>query len=398
MTQLQEALEHTDSSPPDVVTAARSSMSRLLERLLHQSDARPRPTSCAAHQWTLADRLSHGLTHLNTRQQSGKSLVASLQQHFLVFTQRLHSAEVERRSLRLELVHQKRLAGHAPPSKDPCDLVPGERFQRVCMELREALLREQQAQRLLQDQARQLEELGTRMDTHTHQDTDRQHTLCQAVQSLSEAKQEVRRKDQSLRILGKRVSALQQERRGLEGSLRQAEEALHTAVRSRDSLASYMRTAESSYKEVRDQILQSQASPSGQDRPLLLPRVHLELPGQGRIVGGQEVVACQSLLATVSELCQAACSRIGALEQEVSAHRDHVSALRMELKDACLRENMAFVPVTEGSVTPDLEAPPHDSVRVLLRETQSGPAPSGPAPTDPPRAAEKPPKKTRTRR
>ncbi|XP_062305616.1 coiled-coil domain-containing protein 171-like [Osmerus eperlanus] len=348
MTPLQEALVHTDSSPPDVLSAARSSMSRLLHLLLHQSDASSSLPSCGGDKCSLASRLGRGLVQLNTREHSSQSLVATLQQHFLVFTQRLHSAEVERRGLRLE-VACLRQAGQssAPCCQDPKDQGPAERFQRVCVELRKALDREHTAQKLLQEQS----------------------------QSLAEAKREVRRKEQSLRILGKHLSALQQERRSLE-------DALHSAARSQDSLVSYMRTAESSYREARDSILQSQGSLVSKDRPLLLPRMHLEPAGTDRIMGGQHVVACQSLLATFSELWQAACSRIGALEQEVSAQKQHVSALRAELKDACLRESLALVPVAEP------RSP--DPASVLLR---------GPPSSLPPRAAKGPkkhPKKSRT--
>lgn len=39
---------------------------------------------------------------------SHQALVSTLQQHFLLFSQRLHSAEVERRSLRLEVANLKK--------------------------------------------------------------------------------------------------------------------------------------------------------------------------------------------------------------------------------------------------------------------------------------------------
>jgi len=53
----------------------------------------------------------------------------------------------------------------------------------------------------------------------------------------------------------------------------------------------------------------------------------------------------QSFLAVVSQLCHACSSRIDWLQEEVSAHRSHVTALRSELQDVCLRDNLAFVPV-----------------------------------------------------
>ncbi|XP_071400435.1 zinc finger protein basonuclin-2-like, partial [Centroberyx affinis] len=317
MAELQGALAHTGSSPPAVMSAARSGLSRLLENLLDQSDEEP-----DNDKRTLASRLGQGLARLKPPQPDRKVLVSTLQQHFLAFSQRLHSAEVERRGLRLELANLKRAA-------------KGERGRR-------------------------------------HQDP--------CSQSLLEAQQEVSRKERSLRILGKHLSGVQRERRQLEERLQRAEEEL----RSKDSLVSYMKAAESSYREVRDSLVQSRRSLSAQPRPLQLPRVHLDQSGAERIMGGPEVAACQSLLSTFSELYQACSSRIGWLEQEVSAQRSHVTALRSELQDACLRDNLAYssVPVdefpsTSPLVDPDAPQPillsdsPKDSPPVRL-----GPAPS----------------------
>uniref|UniRef100_UPI001EAE89E0 coiled-coil domain-containing protein 171-like n=1 Tax=Oncorhynchus gorbuscha TaxID=8017 RepID=UPI001EAE89E0 len=155
-------------------------------------------------------------------------LVVSLQQHFLVFTHRLHSAEVERRSLRLEVARLKRVT---KGDRGPCHLVPAERFGSVCEELRQALQREEQAQGLLRQQSDQLHTLGLRMDTHCGEEREREQTLSQAVQSLSEARQEVRQKEQSLRVLGKHLSGLQQEKKSLEESVRHAEDALRMAAK-----------------------------------------------------------------------------------------------------------------------------------------------------------------------
>ncbi|KAK6291614.1 hypothetical protein J4Q44_G00373980 [Coregonus suidteri] len=156
----------------------------------------------------------------------------------------------------------------------------------------------------------------------------------------------------------------------------------------KDSLASYMRAVESSYREVRDRIVQSRSTSTDEDLPLQLPRVHLDLTGPERSLGGPEVAACQSLVGTFSEVYHAACSRIGSMEREISAHQSHVSALRTELQDACLRENLCFIPVcdSQSSVTPHLddvcqllvdpEAPPTDPTNVPPRGATGKPTPS----------------------
>ncbi|KAK6313851.1 hypothetical protein J4Q44_G00153100 [Coregonus suidteri] len=205
MAELQEALAHKHVVSSQVVlSAARNSLSRLLDHLLTPSDQGSHLPAYGVNKGTLVSRLGQGLHRLTAKQMSSKCLVASLQQHFLVFTQRLHSAEVERRSLRLEVAHLKRVTkdGRGPCHKVPdVHLVPAERFDSVCEELRQTLQREEQAQGLLREQV------------------------------LSEARQEVRQKDQSLRVLGKHLSGLQQEKKSLEESVRQAEDALRMAAK-----------------------------------------------------------------------------------------------------------------------------------------------------------------------
>ncbi|XP_028973586.2 coiled-coil domain-containing protein 171 isoform X2 [Esox lucius] len=226
MAKIQDVLAHTAPSSEVLLSAAQNSLSGLLEGLLTPPDP---PSPSARTLGPLVTRLGQGLNPLTDKQISCKRLVASLQQHFLVFTQRLHSAEVERRSLRVQLANRKRVAKdkRQPAHNDPdIHLVPAERFRSVCEELREALQREQQAQSLLKQQADQLDHLGRRMDTLIQEDREREHTLTQAVQSLSEARKEVRHKEQSLRVLGKHLSGLQQQKKNLEESVHHAENAI----------------------------------------------------------------------------------------------------------------------------------------------------------------------------
>ncbi|XP_062301354.1 coiled-coil domain-containing protein 171-like, partial [Scomber scombrus] len=374
MSDLQGALTHTGSSPPDVMSAARSAMSRLLDHLLSQSDAAPRSRE---DEQTLTGRLRLGLNTLTPPRPDMKALVSSLQQHFLLFSQRLHSAEVERRGLRLEVANLKRARRRERE-------VPAERFQSVCVELRQALSREQEAQTLIQEQTTQMQTLQLRVNTHTEEQQHTQHTLSQNEQSLLEARQEVSRKERSLRTLGKHLSGVQRERRHLEEKLQRAEEELRDAARRKDCLIGYMNAAERSYTEVRESLVQSRHSLSAQSRPPPLPREHLETNGAESIMGTPEVAACQSLLSSFSQLYHSCSSRIGWLEQEVSAHRSHVTALRGELQDACLRDNLAFVPVEFPEVSPFADgdalqsAPLFDWLKEPPVTLKTGPAPSSP--------------------
>ncbi|XP_010778482.1 coiled-coil domain-containing protein 171 [Notothenia coriiceps] len=316
MADLQGALTHSGSSPPDVTPLARSALSRLLDHLLDQSEAKSGLSGSGLDEDSLSGRLRGGLNRVTPPQPDSKALVSTLQQHFLVFSQRLHSAEVERRGLRLEVANLK--TGLRQEREESCKTVPEQQFHSVCVELRQALSREQEVQTLLQEQ------------------TDAQHTLGQTAQSLCDARQEVTRKDRSLRILGKHLSGVQRERKHLE-------EELSDTHRHRDCLISNMKAAETSYKQVRESLVQSRGGLLAKPRPL--PAVKEHLSGAGCIMGAPELAACQTLLSSASQLFLACCSRIGWLEQEVSAHISHVTALRGELQEVCLRDNLAFIPV-----------------------------------------------------
>ncbi|XP_047242786.1 coiled-coil domain-containing protein 171-like [Girardinichthys multiradiatus] len=336
MVDLQRALANTGSRPPNVISAARSGFSRLLDHLLDQS----------------AHSISFGSAEENTessslklsqnRQTNLKTLVSALQQHFLLFSHRLHSAEVERRSLRVEVANLKK--GRRQERAEFNQTVPSERFQTACEELRQALNREQEAQALIQEQSKQLQALQQRADKHSSEQCD---TLSQTKQALSETRQQLSRKERSLRILGKHLSGVQKERRQLEEKLQRAEDELSGAARRQECVIRCMKAAETSCKQVRENLVQLQHSVSTHHRPLLFTQEHLDLSGAKHLMLAPEVAACQSFLSVVSQLHHACSSRIDWLEQEVSAHRSHVTALRSELQDACLRESLAYIPVEE---------------------------------------------------
>ncbi|MEQ2293658.1 hypothetical protein AMECASPLE_035783 [Ameca splendens] len=164
-------------------------------------------------------------------------------------------------------------------------------------------------------------------------------------QALSETRQQLSRKERSLRILGKHLSGVQKERRQMEEKLQRAEDELSGAARRQECVIRCMKAAETNCKQVRESFVQLQHSVSTHRRPLLFTQEHLDLSGAKHLMLAPEVAACQSFLSVVSQLHHACSSRIDWLEQEVSAHRSHVTALRSELQDACLRESLAYIPV-----------------------------------------------------
>ncbi|KFP64929.1 Coiled-coil domain-containing protein 171, partial [Cariama cristata] len=259
VTELQDVVNKTD---PDswlsahlVVSAARNSFSKLMDKLNVIMETVPLNRSRSItylEKDSLVERLAHGLHKINTQAlEAGlcdrlpiTKSIASLQKQILEFTQRLHTAEVERRSLRLKLAEfkwtfseMKKEADKAQSLQEQLNmftqskLITHERFESACEELNNALHREHQAQVLLNEQAQQLQELNNKLELHSSEEADKTQVLSEMVKRLSEAKMELRRKDQSLRQLNRLLTQLEQDKRRLKESIRDAESALCMAAK-----------------------------------------------------------------------------------------------------------------------------------------------------------------------
>nr|KAF6483471.1 coiled-coil domain containing 171 [Rousettus aegyptiacus] len=324
MAELQEVISKTDPNSRVcghlLIGAAKSSFAKLMDKISLAMESLPLHSSSSIRSVTyvekdsLAQRLARGLHKVNTLALKYglcghvpilKS-TASLQKQIFAFTQRLHAAEVERRSLRLEVTEFKRNVNEMKKELDKAQglqmqlnefkqskLITHEKFESACEELNNALLREQQAQMLLNEQAQQLQELNYRLELHSSEEADKNQTLGEAVKSLSEAKMELRRKDQSLRQLNRHLTQLEQDKRRLEENIHDAESALRMAAKDKECVANHMRTVENMLHKVRDQISLSRTAASRNDFTLQLPKLHLETFAVEGLKGRPEVVACQ---------------------------------------------------------------------------------------------------------
>ncbi|XP_058618555.1 coiled-coil domain-containing protein 171 isoform X2 [Onychostoma macrolepis] len=320
-----------------VLSAAQSACRKLLERLLSDVDSQ-----CSGHYGkdSLARRLANGLhTLVKHSYCNSKMMMASLQKHILEFTQRLHSAEIERRNLRLEISRIK-CTNSCRDTHTEC--VPLQRFECVCEELSSALQREQRAQTLLHDQASQLQQLGLSMELHTGEELEKDRTLAQAVQSLSDTKLELRRKDQLLRSLGKQLGQSQQQNKHLQHDIASTE-------MNKESLMSYIKSVEERLQEMKDHIILSRRASSQDYFTLQLSRLSLIPSDLQSIMGNPETEACQSLVMRFLELHQLVCSKISSQEREISSYESHITALKSELQDACLRERNGCIPSLASS-------------------------------------------------
>uniref|UniRef100_A0A2K5QYK2 Coiled-coil domain containing 171 n=1 Tax=Cebus imitator TaxID=2715852 RepID=A0A2K5QYK2_CEBIM len=274
MAELQEVIGKTDPNSRIcghlLIGAAKNSFAKLMEKISLVMECIPLHSSRSityVEKDSLVQRLAHGLHKVNTLALKYglcghvpiMKSTASLQKQIFGFTQRLHAAEVERRSLRLEVTEFKRSVNEMKKELDKAQglqmqlnefkqskLITHEKFESACEELNNALLREQQAQMLLNEQAQQLQELNYRLELHSSEEADKNQTLGEAVKSLSEAKMELRRKDQSLRQLNRHLTQLEQDKRRLEENIHDAESALRMAAKDKECVANHMRAVENS--------------------------------------------------------------------------------------------------------------------------------------------------------
>ncbi|XP_029775523.1 coiled-coil domain-containing protein 171 [Suricata suricatta] len=370
MAELQEVIGRTDPNSRIcghlLIGAAKNSFAKLMDKLSLAMESIPLHSSRSityVEKDSLVQRLARGLHKVNT------------------LALKLHAAEVERRSLRLEVTEFKRNVNEMKKELDKAQglqmqlnefkqskLITHEKFESACEELNNALLREQQAQMLLNEQAQQLQELNYRLELHSSEEADKNQTLGEAVKSLSEAKMELRRKDQSLRQLNRHLTQLEQDKRRLEENIHDAESALRMAAKDKESVANHMRTVENMLHKVRDQISLSRTAASRSDFTLQLPNLHLETLAVEGLKGGPEVVACQAMIKSFVDVYQLASTRIATLEKEMTSHRSHIATLKSELHTACLRENESLQ--STGSrdhsnlSVPSRAAPPAEAVGV----------------------------------
>ncbi|NXE21473.1 CC171 protein, partial [Ardeotis kori] len=364
VTELQDVVSKTDPKPwlsgHILVSAARNSFSKLMNKLSVIMETVPLGSSrniTYLEKDSLVQRLADGLHKINTQAlEAGlcdglpiMKSIASLQKQIFEFTQRLHAAEVERRSLRLKLAEfkwnfseMKKEADKAQSLQEQLNmfkeskLITHERFETACEELNNALQREHQAQVLLNEQAQQLQELNNKLELHSNEEADKNQVLSETVKRLSEAKMELRRKDQSLRQLNRLLTQLEQDKCRLKESIHDAESALCMAVKDKELLTSHMKSVEATLHKVRDQTLLSRTAATRNDFTLQLPKLHLETFAVERLKGRPEVVAFQAMIKSFMDVYQLASSRIDMLVRETASHQLHTAALKSKLQTAYL--------------------------------------------------------------
>lgn len=343
-----------------VVNAAKNCFTKLVDKISKFFEGVPvQPQMAIRERNSLVKQMGRSLTRtingqsLEQKQHlvSLQELLGSLQNHILDFTQRLHTVEVERRDLMCEIDRLKEENESSPQREDiehlqdelnnlkdkELQYVSMEKFESVCHELNNALRREQQAQQLLIEQGRQLEEITIRLDLYTTEGMEKEQTLTEAVHGLAETKMEVKRKEQTLRQLNRQVITLEGDKKTLMQNIFDAEKALRTVAKDKDILISYVKNVENALEQARKELLLAKPVSA---REMSLSKLLLNadfIPGD---VGkaGQELIACQNLVGAFVDHQNQAYAKVKALEEEIESHKKHIITLKRELSDAVRRE------------------------------------------------------------
>ncbi|XP_062577737.1 coiled-coil domain-containing protein 171-like isoform X2 [Saccostrea cucullata] len=341
-----------------VVNAARNSFTKLVDKLCRQFEGiSPHPGLGGRDRNSLIRVLGRGLSKIcvgKSVDQKGQmvpaqELLGALQTHILDFTQRLHTVEVERRQLVLELGRMKDECADLPQKEDierlqdqlstikgqDLDVVSIDKFESVCQELNNALQREQQAQQLLVEQSRQLEEITMRLDLYTTEGMEKEQTLSEAVHGLTETKGELKRKEQTLRQLNRQVISLEGEKKALLTNVADAEKALRTVARDKETLAQYLKAVTMALEQAKKELTLAKGITDFSWTKRLLNADFIP-SDVGK--AGPELIAAQNLVGAFVETQNQAISKIKSLEEEIDTHQQHINTLKRELSDAVRRE------------------------------------------------------------
>nr|XP_021381247.1 coiled-coil domain-containing protein 171 [Lonchura striata domestica] len=360
-----------------LLSAARNSFSKLMDKLNVIMETVPLDHSkyiTDLEKDSLLQSLAHGLNKINTQaleaglcdRVSSMKNIESLQKQIFEFTQRLHTAEVERRSLRLRLAEFKLNFSEIKKKADKAQrlqeqlnmlkqkLITHERFESVCEELSNALHREHQAQLLLNEQAQQLQELNNKLEWQSSEEADKTQVLSESVKSLSEAAMELRRRDRFLRQQNRLLTQLEQDKRRLSKSIRDAESALCTAAKDRELIISHMKAVDDTLHKVRDQALLLCTAAATNDFTLELPKLHLETFSEERLKGRPEAAAFQAVIQSFMEVYQLAVSRVEILVKETESLQLHIAALKSRPQTASLHKSS----LTNGNKSSNISVAP----------------------------------------
>ncbi|XP_066427520.1 coiled-coil domain-containing protein 171-like [Molothrus aeneus] len=285
ISELEGVLSNQDSelwlSSNSLIGTARNCFAKLMDNLsVLMETVQGNARGCRAYleRDSLIERLARGLQRVNAqaleagfhdRLPSTRN-IATLQQEIFEFSRRLHAAEVESRSLHLQLAEcrwafneMQKDAEKAKAHRLQTQL--SEAQQRINQdniheELDNALQREHEAQLLLQVQQQGIQELSNRLELHSCTNKDRSQVSNVPLMSLSNATEELRRRDQVLDHQNRLLKDTEQDQQRLQETLQEAERAIQQGAIDEELIINHIKAVEAALNEVRDEAVASDAA------------------------------------------------------------------------------------------------------------------------------------------
>ncbi|NXH37854.1 CC171 protein, partial [Dicaeum eximium] len=231
---------------------------------------------------------------------------AILQQEIFELSRRLHAADVESRSLHLQLAEfkwtfnemqkdaekahrlQEQLNALQHVSIFDLETLLLQRDYNIQEELENALQREREARSLLQEHERRLQELNNKLELHASTKADKSQDSNVPVMSLPDTTEELKRLELVLNHQNRLLKEVEQDRQRLWESLQEAEHALQQAAKDKELIINNMKAVEAALNAVRDQAMASGAAAA-----TLPPSLQLETLSEEAMRGRPEAMAFQ---------------------------------------------------------------------------------------------------------
>ncbi|CAN8220636.1 unnamed protein product [Coccothraustes coccothraustes] len=196
---------------------------------------------------SLIERLARGLRRLNTqaleaglygRLPSTRN-IATLQQEIFEFSRRLHAAEVESRSLFLQLAECRRAFNQMRKDAEKTNRLQTQLSEvqqkinkgNIQEELQNALQCEHEAQLLLQEHQHRIQELSNRLESHAFSELSKSQLLNVSPTNLPDTTEELKKRDQVLDQQTKLLKDMEQDQQRLWDALEEAGLALEQGVK-----------------------------------------------------------------------------------------------------------------------------------------------------------------------
>ncbi|XP_058679888.1 coiled-coil domain-containing protein 171-like [Ammospiza caudacuta] len=264
ISDLEGVLSNQDSelwlSSNSLIGTARNCFAKLMDNLsvlMETVQGNTRGCRAFLERDSLIDRLARGLRRLNAqaleaglhdRLPSTRN-IATLQQEIFEFSRRLHAAEVESRSLNLQLAEcrwafnkmQKDAEKTHRLQTQLSEVQQNINKDNVQEELQNALQREHEAQLLLQEHHQRIQELSNRLESHAFSELSKSQV---SPTGLPDAAEELRKRDQALDQQEKLLKEMEQDQKRLWDTLEEAERALDQGIKDKELIIGQMKAVE----------------------------------------------------------------------------------------------------------------------------------------------------------